>query len=424
MLHILHVEPSHFFQEATRQMVQSLGHQYTYVESTEDAFRVLDKQAVDVIITALELTEGSGEQFVYSINRSPYRSLPILVLTATDNMEMRRKLFEMGVVDYLIKDQFSEEHLERYFDTLEVDVNLMKQITTLKIAVVDDSHLTLKVIQNILEQQEITNVDYFDSSESLLETPLDFDLYIIDLVMPGVSGEDLVIQLRRHNPMAAIILVSAIGNYKTISNTLMSGADDYIIKPFDSTIFMARIRAHARSFLLRMELEEKNIQLRELAVTDGLTGLYNHRYIMGRLQEETSRSDRYGSDFSVILLDIDDFKVVNDTRGHPFGDTVLQNLANLITSSVRKSDIVGRYGGEEFLILLPEADAACAEIVGEKIRQSIALFDFGDGLHLTISGGIATMDTVTKAKLVQLADQGLYKAKHSGKNQLIAFQRE
>lgn len=157
-----------------------------------------------------------------------------------------------------------------------------------------------------------------------------------------------------------------------------------------------------------------------MAVTDGLTGLYNHRFIFERLEEEIAKVARYGRPLSIIMLDIDNFKQVNDTFGHRAGDEVILSVAHAIMASLRKTDVAGRYGGEEFLVLLPETDLKAAHIVAEKIRNTVALLQFETkDLAVTISAGVAEAEKGESFEaLINRADAKLYTAKRNGKNRV------
>ncbi len=170
----------------------------------------------------------------------------------------------------------------------------------------------------------------------------------------------------------------------------------------------------------RMEeqLEAKNRRLEELSMKDYLTDLFNRRALIEKLDFEIKRSMRRNSPFSVLMLDLDHFKLVNDTHGHQIGDKILIQLADLFKKSVREIDIVGRYGGEEFLIILPDCELNEAVKVAERIRSAVEAFEFESHIHMTISGGVAEYHTGSIEDLIAAADQYLYEAKESGRNRI------
>ena len=178
-----------------------------------------------------------------------------------------------------------------------------------------------------------------------------------------------------------------------------------------------RFCAHMATALEKISLFE---EIKSLSVSDGLTGLHNHLSIVSKLEVEVQRSERYGSPLSVIVFDIDNFKEINDTYGHLAGDAVLVELAHMIRNGVRGIDSVGRYGGEEFLVVLPETDGKAATVIGDRLRQKVAETPFpytGKAISLSISGGVAShRDGRDAGKLIGAADENLYKAKSEGKN--------
>lgn len=417
---ILHIEVSKMIRTASRDIIEAMTHEYFEARGMEEAFEVLDKEKINLIITALELKDIEGELIIERLSGSPYKDIPVVVLTSTDSLELRRSLFDMGVVDYQIKKYFTPERLKGYIETIQLSDALIEKLRAFKIAVVDDSILTINVIRNIFRLNQIKYVDYYYDAESLLQSGLDYQLYIIDLILPETSGEELIYRLKEINDDNIIILISSSSNYKTISHILNTGANDFIVKPFDANTFIIRIKSHVRTYLLMKELEEKNKALLELSVTDGLTKIYNHRYMIQQLKEEVKRADRYKHDLSIILLDLDNFKRVNDTYGHQTGDEVLRCVARVIGEQLREGDVLGRYGGEEFLVILPETNVEDARRVGEKLREAVRRLRYDEQeLLVTVSGGIAGFTHFDYSAMIKQADINLYKAKTEGKDRII-----
>jgi diguanylate cyclase (GGDEF)-like protein len=182
---------------------------------------------------------------------------------------------------------------------------------------------------------------------------------------------------------------------------------------------------------LSCELQDANTRLKELVYRDGLTGLYNHRYFQESLAQELARAKRYNSSVSLIIFDIDHFKQVNDTHGHPAGDLVLTNIARAISTAVRPSDIVARYGGEEFAVILPETSAAGVKVFAARLRrciEGIATLVDGQLIYVTISAGASTFSRenqqLSKGQLIDSADRGLYQSKQNGRNQVTLVTAE
>jgi two-component system cell cycle response regulator len=397
-----------------------MDHDYYSADSVAVAIDILNNHAIDLIITGLELADDDGEMIIKHLSEASSEDIPIVVLTSTDSLEMRKKLFELGVVDYQIKKNFTGKRLKTYIETIELSDDLIDKLRLFKIAVVDDSIFTLNVIKNIFTLNGVEDVDYYSDAKTLLDSGIDYDLYIIDLVMPDTTGEELIYRIKEIDEDNIIILISSTSNYKTISHILNTGANDFIVKPFDANTFIIRIKSHIRTYLLLKELEEKNKALNELAITDGLTKVYNHRHIVQLLKEEVSRAERHGHDLSIILIDLDDFKNVNDVYGHQVGDLVLRAVSDTIKKNIREEDSIGRYGGEEFLVVLPYTNVGLAKQVGEKLRKEVEELRIEiESLKITISGGIASYEGFDYSAMIKIADVNLYKAKSEGKNKLL-----
>jgi diguanylate cyclase (GGDEF)-like protein len=174
------------------------------------------------------------------------------------------------------------------------------------------------------------------------------------------------------------------------------------------------------SFLDKKEIMKKNQELNELAIKDSMTSLYNHMHIYHRLHEETTIAKQVDSPLAIILLDIDDFKGINDKYGHLMGDKIIVRVAEILVNTCRKSDLIGRYGGEEFIIVMPNTNIKDAVILAERIRGAVEKAEFAYGIGITVSGGIKEYQGDTAEELINAADTQLYKAKLNGKNRLEA----
>jgi diguanylate cyclase (GGDEF)-like protein len=249
---------------------------------------------------------------------------------------------------------------------------------------------------------------------------------ILDWMMPGIDGVEICRSMRREarEPYTYIILLTALHRDEDIVTGLEAGADDYITKPFKTNELKVRLRAGIRIVELQNELIEAREALRERATHDALTGLWNHEEILRALEREAARARRKGGHLSLIMADLDHFKSVNDTHGHMAGDAVLRQSAERIQSAVRTYDSVGRYGGEEFLIVLPGCDREGVASLAERIRSCIGNedMDIPDGtIQVTVSLGTATkqgVEMVDVTSLVKAADQALYRAKENGRNRI------
>ncbi len=415
MINILHIEKSTFSMKALERIANNLGHVVYTAEDEDSIFEILEDTSIDLIITSTSISEG----IIIELRESEYEDIPILVLTSSDDIHTRKKLFNIGISDYIIKNQMTEEKLKLYLDSFNKAQGLDLNGRHLEIAVLDDSHLSLKVIKRIFNNTTFTNIDYYSNYQDLLDAKKGYTLYLIDLVLPGASGEEVMLQLRKNNPHSVMILMSSVTNFKTISNLLLMGADDFIMKPFDRNFFIARISVHLRTRFLMDDLNKSNEALSKMANCDGLTGLYNHRYIVEKLKAEYDVAKRHNHSLSVVMIDIDFFKKVNDTYGHLVGDEVLIEVSDLLTNYLRNTDIIGRYGGEEFLIVLPKTNLEEAYKTINHVKNIIEQNNFPSINHtLTISGGICEYDGQEISSMIATADANLYKAKNTGRNKI------
>lgn len=415
-LRILQLDMSKTYRKTIEDLVMKENHNYVGTDNSEDAFKVLESQPVQLIITGLELSHESGLSFLNHLAESQFRHIPVIVVTSIDSKEVRETLFNLGIVDYLIKGEMTQQQLLRYIETMtEVD-HLTHELKNKRIAAVDDSVVSLNIIRNVFTIEHVHHVDFFTTPKELLETDLDYDIFLVDLIIPGMSGRELIHILRERCPKSVIIAVSGINNYKTISNVLLSGADDYLIKPFDTTIFLARLKANVRTHLLLNEIDQQRKELHRRAITDGLTGLYNHQYICDQLDKMI-----LDSEVGVLIMDIDNFKMINDTYGHSKGDDVLREIAKLMQDVIGDMGYVGRYGGEEFLVITKQSSYDELYQISERIRIGVK------GLtkkikpvkNLTISGGIVYGKLSNGREMIRIADRRLYIAKGNGKNQIV-----
>jgi two-component system, cell cycle response regulator len=243
--------------------------------------------------------------------------------------------------------------------------------------------------------------------------------------MPGMGGLKTLELIRKipDHDYIAVIFVSANGTTEDITRGLDQGADDYLCKPFRMNELLARVRAKLRIKELHDQLKRTTRRLEELVDLDDLTSLYNMRALYKRLDSEMLRAKRYGKWISSIMMDMDRFKDVNDENDHLFGSWVLTEVAKIIKNNSRTMDIAARYGGDEFIIVLPETDLPGAERMAERLRKTIETANFAHAGHqkkITCSFGIAAADCKTvKAdakEFVRQADKMLYEAKSSGRN--------
>ena len=253
------------------------------------------------------------------------------------------------------------------------------------------------------------------------------ELLILDWIMPGIDGPELCRRIRASSPAPYqyILLVTAKNETDDVVTGLEAGADDYLTKPFDQNELRARLRVGKRILTLQDDLIESREKLRFQATHDELTGILNRRALLEKMQQEVNRVHLDGGKTGILMLDLDHFKKINDTHGHLIGDEVMKEVARRIRQVARSYDMIGRYGGEEFLVVLPNCDKNQSLVTAERIRLSISDLPIQAGdivINVTASVGVATTETgrTRSNELLALADAAMYEAKRAGRNRVAA----
>jgi two-component system cell cycle response regulator len=296
----------------------------------------------------------------------------------------------------------------------------------MRILIADDDALSRALLERTLQRAgyEVTVVDNGRSAVEHLCCQDGPRLALLDWVMPELDGPAVcrLVRQKREQPYVHMVLLTSKESKQDIVEGLESGADDYLVKPFDVEELKARLRTGLRILQLEDRLVEAREDMRFKATHDPLTGLFNRGVIVDLLAREVARAHREGSCSVVLLGDVDHFKAINDTRGHVVGDAVLREIANRILGSVRSYDYVGRYGGEEFLVVLNNCDASLSLSRAEQIRRAIASAPVQtpwDPIPVTMSLGVlATKDCGLRSveEIIHEVDAALYKAKAAGRN--------
>ena len=304
-----------------------------------------------------------------------------------------------------------------------------------RILVVDDVPDNVEILDARLSSRGYAIVTAATGEEALdrvKEEPP--HLILLDVMMPGLDGHQVARRIKDDEtlPFIPIILVTALNEAEDVVQGLESGADDYISKPYNFRELEARVRAMLRIKFLQDELDLKNRELelankrlKKLSITDGLTELFNHRHVHQLLHDEFERSARTGEAVAVAMMDLDRFKNINDTYGHPTGDVILYETARIIKETAREIDMPGRYGGEEFIAILPGTEEEAAAHFAERVRQAVEGYVFRDGateIRMTVSCGVASFPAPgvdAPEALLKAADEALYQAKHGGRNQVV-----
>ncbi len=300
-----------------------------------------------------------------------------------------------------------------------------------RILIVEDNKSLNEILCKIVQSEgyDSTSVSTGKRAMEILRDEGPFDLVLLDVMLPdpdappglGIDGLEVCRQIKSDPGLrdTLIFIVTVKDQPEDIMRGIDAGADDYITKPFNTTLLIAKIKAMLRIKHLQDELVDKNKLLEEMAVTDGLTGIPNYRYMIDKLTEEIKRSHRYRTPFGMILLDLDNFKEVNDTYGHRHGDFVLKAVATGIQQGLRETDLLARYGGDEFSVLLTQTDRLGSIKVAEQILNRLAEPVTADGREHVIQASIGLVafepeDIISSDEVIIAADEALYRAKELG----------
>lgn len=307
----------------------------------------------------------------------------------------------------------------------------------MKIIIVDDNphHSELAALRLAKEGWSVDVTDKPDPYEQFF----DYDLIVLDYSMPHISGLDVLKTLKVKEINTPVVLLTGHGNEIIASEAIKQGAYDYVIKD-TQLLYLERLPSvirEARSkhelietnrFLIN-ELKRANEKLQTMTFTDEMTGIHNYRYIRKQLDNEVKRASRYGKSLSLCLIDIDYFKRINDLHGHPVGDDTLREVAKVLKEETRNVDIVGRYAGDEFVIIFPDTTLNDAVRLCERIRRRVSDHSFeshGQTVGCTLSIGVADFDgqrRKTSDALLEAADKCLYQAKRAGRDRVNSLLR-
>jgi two-component system cell cycle response regulator len=306
-----------------------------------------------------------------------------------------------------------------------------------RILIVDDHQDNVELLQARLEARGYDIVSATDGQQALdLIARQPPDLVLLDVMMPVVDGIEVARRVKSDPrlPFIPIIMQTALDATESKVEGLDAGADDYITKPINFAELEARVNSLLRIKALQEDLSQRerqlaemNDRLRHMSQTDALTELDNRRYIEERLAEMFGHAARFGEPLACVMCDLDKFKPINDTYGHQAGDAVLRQFARVLRHEAREIDRVGRYGGEEFILLLPGTTDEAAAVFAERVREAVdgQPFTFpGGSLTLTVSSGVASWphpDIASSDALVKAADDALYVAKETGRNRVVRY---
>jgi two-component system cell cycle response regulator len=423
----------------------------TTAASGQEALTICERAECDVVLLDVMMPDMDGFEVCRRLKANPAtHHIPVVMVTALDQPSDRVKGFESGADDFLTKPVSdlaliarvrSLSRLKMMTDELRMRAVTSRDIGIQsperealaetgrggRILIVDDRASSYERTASILGTEHTVDLQP-DPSEALFHAAEgNYDLVIVSLALENFDGLRLCSQVRsldRTRNVPILIIADADSNTRLVRG-LEIGVNDYLTRPIDKNELLARVRTQIRKRRYTERLRD-NVQMSiEAAITDALTGLYNRRYMETHVGTLVEQAVSRGKPLSVLVLDIDYFKAINDTYGHDAGDDVLREFALRIRKSIRGIDLACRYGGEEFVVVMPETDMAVATIVAERLRRRIAgeVFPIQGGarmVEVTISVGLAALGQEdTAATVIKRADQALYRAKRDGRNRVV-----
>lgn len=366
----------------------------------------------DLIVMDVRFPEGpnAGPQAIETLNPAVNGKIPVIFISAADNITSRLSAVRANGQAFFVKPFDVTE----FIDAIERLLDL-EQKPAYRILVVEDAASLSRLYASTLEAAGMI-ASVVNRPLEVLEVMENFhpDLILMDIYMPEVSGIELARIIQQHRAYLGVPLVflSAERDPAKQLAALGHGGDNFLVKPIDPTELVKAVSVRAGHYQT----------MRALMLKDSMTGLLNHSRLLEQLDHELRRAARLGNTLSVAMIDIDHFKSVNDAWGHAVGDHVILTLARLLRERLRSTDIVGRYGGEEFLVVMPDTEPDNAWQVIETLRQSfekIPMHAGGACFNVTFSAGLATAALESQdRKIVEKADAALYEAKRTGRNRI------
>ena len=414
------------------------------------AIELAETELPDIILLDVMMPRMDGFEACRRLKADPRTAdIPVVIVTALSDVADRLRGLEAGADDFLTKPVNdialfarvrSLVRLKRMMDELRLREEVCGRFSTegsdasaaeaipARILVVDEQQFAAYRIAEMLKPVagSVVHASSWSEAQPALGDPV--ELLILSFSLPDGDPLRCVSQLRANAGTRdlPILLLADESELPRLAKGLDLGANDYVVRPTDRNELVARVRTQIRRKRLHERLRDNHQRSLSLALIDELTGLYNRRYVFAHLRELLARRGTLSGEIAVMLFDVDYFKEVNDRHGHPAGDAVLRELAERTRRNVRSVDLVGRLGGEEFVVVMPETNPNGASVVAERLRAAVAnqvfQLESGAGVPLTISIGIAVTGNADNdlGALLKRADDALYAAKKEGRNRVVA----
>jgi len=417
-----------------------------------DALAVCERAECDIVLLDVMMPQLDGFEVCHRLKSNPLtHHIPVVMVTALDQPSDRVRGLEAGADDFLTKPVSDIALISRVRSLsrlkMVTDELRMRAVTSREIGIqspereavaetgrngrvllVDDREPSYERLIATLSSEHTVDLQTDPNQAVFRAAEGDYDLVIVSLGLENFDGLRLCSQVRslERTRSIPILAIAEADNSARLARGLEIGVNDYLIRPVDRNEMLARVRTQIKKKRYTERLRD-NVQASiELAITDGLTGLFNRRYMETHLGTLVEQSAARGKPITVLVLDIDYFKAINDGYGHDAGDDVLREFSLRIRKAIRNIDLACRYGGEEFVIVMPDTDMAVATMVAERLRRRIASEPFAiqqgsRHLEVTISIGIAALSSASDnaSTILKRADQALYRAKRDGRNRVV-----
>jgi len=423
-MNALVIEPSKSYGQLLGSLFQDASFKANILGSGQEGLALVGKRDFDLICVSLHLSDMSGIEFCKALRQQKSVSIPVIMTTSDEKKGVLESGMSSGITELFKKSdlQAISKYLSNFVDLAESDRRLSG-----KILYVEDSVSVATITQYRLRLMGL-EVRHFTNAEAAyqeLQNNPGYDLVLTDILLEGhISGLRLIRDIRRKENQKQQIPILAISGLEDTARKieiLRSGANDFIQKPVLLEELSARVKNLITNKKLLDQVKSQQKRLEEMALTDQLTSLYNRHCLSDLAPKAIQEALRHGFPLSMIMIDLDHFKSINDAHGHNVGDIVLVEVAKLIQKIGQNESISARFGGEEFLLVLPHCNGEDAIATAEQLRRQIEALK-PNGIRVTASLGIAQLQTTGKCRfedLFSLADKAVYEAKRNGRNQVV-----